>query len=78
MNRVERDKQAITLVSDRVYTFREAQEILRVSTPTLKKIIRGNILQARKIGGKWFITGRAILNALDAPAENCFDTTATK
>lgn len=79
MNRIERDKkQPTTLTQDGIYSFREATEILHVSTPTLKKFIRSNMIRASKLGGQWFITGRAILDALDGNCENRLNRDATK
>lgn len=81
MNRIERNKQeaqTVTLSSDRVYSLREATEILNISTPTLMKLICSKVIRANKLGGRWFITGRAILDALDGHAKKSLNSASTR
>jgi len=54
---------------DKVYTTEEARDYLRVSTSTIKRLLKKEILRANKIGGQYRILGREILRLVSPEAE---------
>ena len=51
----------MTINSKEIYTTKEAQEFLKVSPSTMKRLIKNGILKAYKIGGVYRIWGDEIL-----------------
>lgn len=47
-----------------VYTTAETQRILKISSSTLKRLLKNGLLRANKIGGQYRIWGHEILKAL--------------
>jgi len=47
-----------------VYTTEETQALLKVSNSTLKRLIKGGLLHANKIGGQYRIMGHELLRML--------------
>ncbi len=47
-----------------VYTTSEAQEILKVSPSTIKRLLKKGLLRANKIGGQYRILGHELLRLL--------------
>lgn len=73
MNRIERAKIARSRLSvelDRIYSFAETSVILGVSGPTLRGFLKAGKISAKKIGRRWFISGRALNSALDPCGKN--------
>lgn len=54
---------------DKVYTTSEAQEYLRVSPSTIKRLLKNGILRANKIGGQYRILGRELIRVVSPEAE---------
>ena len=54
---------------DKVYTTSEAQEYLRVSPSTIKRLLKKGILRANKIGGQYRILGRELIRLVSPQAE---------
>ena len=52
-----------------IYTTKEAQEYLKVSTSTIKRLLKKGIIQANKVGGRYKILGREILRLVSPEAE---------
>jgi len=46
---------------NKVYTTEEAQEYLKVSNSTIKRLLKKGILKANKVGGRYKILGYEIL-----------------
>lgn len=46
---------------NQVYTTEEAQEYLKVSNSTIKRLLKKGILKANKVGGRYKILGYEIL-----------------
>ncbi len=61
---------------EEVYTPKEAQEILKISSSTLKRLIKKGLIRANKIGGQYRIVGHEILRilspAIDEKATNLY------
>jgi len=54
---------------NKVYTTEEAQEYLRVSNSTIKRMLKKGILNANKVGGRYRILGREILRLVSPEVE---------
>lgn len=52
-----------------VYTTKEAQDLLRVSTSTIKRLLKKGILRANKVGGQYRILGKEILRLISPELE---------
>lgn len=50
--------------AEEVYTIKETQQVLKVSTSTMMRLIKRGILRAAKVGGQYRILGREILNMI--------------
>jgi len=46
---------------NKVYTTEEAQEYLKISNSTIKRLLKKGILKANKVGGRYKILGYEIL-----------------
>lgn len=72
MNRIERARtrgERDVIDRDKIYSFDETRSIMSVSAPTLRRYLNLGKVGGKKIGGKWFITGAALIIALDPFAE---------
>ncbi|MEK7574994.1 MAG: helix-turn-helix domain-containing protein [Patescibacteria group bacterium] len=47
-----------------VYTTTETRELLRISDSTIKRLLKGGLIRANKIGGQYRILGHEILRLL--------------
>jgi len=54
---------------NKVYTTEEAQEYLKVSNSTIKRMLKKGILNANKVGGRYRILGREILRLVSPEVE---------
>lgn len=54
---------------NKVYTTEEAQEYLRVSNSTIKRMLKKGILHANKVGGRYRILGKELLRLVSPEAE---------
>lgn len=52
-----------------IYTTNETKNFLRVSTSTIKRLLKKGIIRANKVGGQYRILGRAILRAVSPEFE---------
>lgn len=52
-----------------VYTTKEAQEFLKVSSSTFKRLLKRGIIKAHKVGGTYRIWGDEILNLVSPKVE---------
>lgn len=52
-----------------IYTTAETQEILKVSSSTMKRLLKRGILNANKVGGQYRILGREILRSVSPRTE---------
>jgi excisionase family DNA binding protein len=53
-----------------VYTSEEVQSILKISNSTLKRWIKGGIIKANKIGGRYRVIGRDLLHLISPAIES--------
>ena len=52
-----------------IYTTEEAQNLLKVSQSTIKRLLKGGILKANKVGGQYRIMGKEILRLISPDLE---------
>jgi excisionase family DNA binding protein len=52
-----------------VYTPREAQEMLKVSKSTIKRLLKSGILRANKVGRQYRILGKELLRVISPELE---------
>jgi len=52
-----------------VYTTEETRDFLKISTSTIKRLLKKGIIQANKVGGRYRILGREILRLISPRAE---------
>ena len=72
MSAKNRQKQAAAPIGDRLLTLREAAEVLRLSTRTLREYVQRGEIDGRIIGGRWRFR-RADLDAFFANAPRNWD-----
>jgi len=65
-----------------IYTTSETQKILKVSSSTMKRLIKKGLIRANKIGGQYRILGHEILRlvspSVDEKATNIYQTIKIK
>jgi len=54
---------------NQVYTTEEAQEYLKVSNSTIKRLLKKGILRANKVGGRYKILGSEIIKVVSHEVE---------
>ncbi|MDP3792418.1 MAG: helix-turn-helix domain-containing protein [bacterium] len=52
-----------------VYTTQEAQSILKVSSSTMKRLLKKSLVRANKVGGQYRILGKELLRILSPAIE---------
>ena len=52
-----------------IYTTKEAKDFLKISSSTLKRLLKKGIIRAHKLGGQYRIWGREILRLLSPKTE---------
>ena len=65
-----------------VYTTGEAEELLKVSNSTMKRLLKKGLLRANKVGGQYRILGHELLRLLspivDEKATDLYQRVKTK
>ncbi len=54
---------------NQIYTTKEAQEYLKVSNSTIKRLLKSGILRANKVGGRYKILGSELLRLVSPKVE---------
>jgi excisionase family DNA binding protein len=67
-----KQKEAAAAIGDRLLTLREAADVLRLSTRTMREYLRRGEIEGRLIGGRWRFR-RADLDAFFANAPRNWD-----
>jgi excisionase family DNA binding protein len=52
-----------------VYTTKETQDLLKISTSTMKRLLKKGIIRANKVGGQYRILGREVLRLVSPALE---------
>ena len=60
----------VEIKQNQVYTTEEARDFLKISKSTIKRYLKKGILKANKVGGRYRILGRELLNLVSPQAEN--------
>jgi len=55
---------------NKVYTTKETQDFLKISTSTIKRFLKKGIIQANKVGGRYRIWGSEILRLISPEVES--------
>jgi excisionase family DNA binding protein len=72
MSTKRKRKETVAPIADRLLTLREAADVLRLSTRTLREYLQRGEIEGRIIGGRWRFR-RADLNAFFANAPRNWD-----
>lgn len=59
-----------TINPNEIYTTKEAQDFLKISTSTTKRLLKNGILKAYKVGGTYRIWGSEILKLVSPEVES--------
>ena len=54
---------------EEIYTTKEAQDFLKISTSTIKRLLKKGIIKANKVGGRYRIWGRELLRLVSPEVE---------
>lgn len=54
----------VEILPNGVYTTGEAEELLKVSTSTMKRLLKKGLIRANKVGGQYRILGHELLRLL--------------
>ena len=54
---------------NQIYTTEEAQEYLKISKSTIKRLLKRGILRANKVGGRYKILGSEMIRLVSPKAE---------
>lgn len=52
-----------------VYTTSEAEKVLKISNSTIKRLFKGGLIRANKVGGQYRILGKELLRVLSPKTE---------
>ncbi|MBU4257030.1 helix-turn-helix domain-containing protein [Patescibacteria group bacterium] len=52
-----------------VYTTNETQKLLKISNSTIKRMLKGGLINANKVGGQYRILGKEILRLVSPEVE---------
>ncbi len=55
--------------SNEVYTTNETQKLLKISSSTIKRMLKKRLIRANKVGGQYRILGKEILRLVSPTAE---------
>lgn len=54
---------------EQIYTTNEAQEILKVSSSTMKRLLKKGLIRANKVGRQYRVFGKELLRVLSPDVE---------
>jgi len=54
---------------DAVYTTNESKELLKISSSTIKRLLKKGLIRANKVGGQYRIMGKEILRLVSPEVE---------
>lgn len=58
---------------NKIYTTEEAQDYLKVSKSTIKRLLKNGIIEANKVGGRYKILGNELLRLVSPHKETKFE-----
>ena len=59
----------MSIKPNEIYTTEEARDFLKISVSTTKRWLKGGILRANKVGGRYRIWGRELLRLVSPESE---------
>ena len=63
------DKKEFEIRTNAVYTTIETQKILKISSSTMKRMLKNGLIKANKVGGQYRILGKEILRLVSPEVE---------
>lgn len=60
---------SLEIAPNAVYTSEEARQLLKISTSTIKRLLKRGLIRANKIGGQYRILGKELLRLISPEAE---------
>ncbi|MCG2700583.1 helix-turn-helix domain-containing protein [Candidatus Parcubacteria bacterium] len=63
------DKKEFEIRTNAVYTTIETQKILKISSSTMKRMLKNGLIKANKVGGQYRILGKEILRLVSPEIE---------
>ncbi|MBI4049942.1 MAG: helix-turn-helix domain-containing protein [Candidatus Doudnabacteria bacterium] len=58
------------IIENAVYTREEAQDLLKISTSTIKRLLKRGLIRANKVGGQYRILGKELLRLVSPGLES--------
>lgn len=59
----------MSIDNNEIYTTAETEKILKISSSTMKRLLKNGIIKANKIGGQYRIMGKELLRVLSPSVE---------
>lgn len=60
---------AMQILAQEVYTVKESQDLLKISSSTMKRLLKRGLIRANKVGGQYRILGRELLRIVSPELE---------
>jgi excisionase family DNA binding protein len=60
----------MSIEPDEIYTTRETRDFLKISESTIKRLLKGGIIKAYRVGGQYRIWGSEILRLISPEVES--------
>lgn len=57
------------ILAQEVYTVKESQDLLKISSSTMKRLLKRGLIRANKVGGQYRILGRELLRIVSPELE---------
>lgn len=66
---LQKKKMSQEIKENAVYTTQEAQDLLKISPSTIKRLLKRGLIRANKVGGQYRILGKEILRLVSPELE---------
>lgn len=60
---------AMQILAQEVYTVKESQDLLKISSSTMKRLLKRGLIRANRVGGQYRILGRELLRVVSPELE---------
>lgn len=57
------------ILAQEVYTVKESQDLLKISSSTMKRLLKRGLIRANRVGGQYRILGRELLRVVSPELE---------
>ena len=65
-----KNNQMQPIQENSVYTLKESQELLKISSSTMMRMVKGGLIRAAKVGKQYRIMGKELLRVLSPEIED--------